>query len=321
MTTELPTTTTHPAVAWLRDEYLPTIAGNLNEAERQLGISEKTLRGLLRGNYQGNAERQLAKLDEQRQLLTTRAATAMSGSTQYIPTEIMQRIWTACDYAKAAKMVNMVVGVSQIGKTTAARAYRARYPETTLLVELMPKPTISSILHDLAEALHIPGSSCRSLAAMRQAVKAALSPRHIIIIDEAHLALDRQQGADALDMVRRLHDLTGCAVVLLITHIDDSKFTASPHAGQLDQLRRRGLSETLPPTPSAKDVALIWHAFQLPQPTPEIERTMHALARKNCFGTLLAIMRLAVAEARMNGSEVDLDYLNTAMQRMGKLSA
>ena len=318
MTTAITTTANHPAVLWLKDEFLPSIGGSLNEAERQLGLSEKVLRGLIRGSYEGNATRQLAKLSEQRQRITARASAAMAGSTQYIPTEIMQRVWNACDCAKAACLINMVMGVSQIGKTTAAHAYRSRYPETTILVELMPKPTMSSVLKELATALRLPGSSCRSLAATQRAVRAALSPRHLIIVDEAHLALDRQQGADALDIVRRLHDLTGCGVVLLVTDLDGSKFTNSPHAGQLDQLKRRGLSELLPETPTANDVALIWQAFQLPAPTPDIQRTAHALARKNCFGTLLAIVRLAVAEARLNGAALDLEHFSAALCRMGR---
>lgn len=318
MTNAITTTTHHPAVQWLTGEFLPTIGGSLNEAERQLGLSEKVLRGLIRGSYEGNAARQLAKLDEQRKRITAQASAAMAGNTQYIPTEIMQRVWNACDCAKAARLINMVVGVSQIGKTSAARAYRERYPETTILVELLPKPTMSGILRELATALRLPGSACRSLAATQRAVRSALSPRHLIIVDEAHLALDRQQGADALDIVRRLHDLTGCGVVLLVTDLDGSKFTNSPHAGQLDQLKRRGLSELLPDTPTANDVALIWQAFQLPAPTPDIQRTVHALARKNCFGTLLAIVRLAVAEARLNGAAVDLQHFSAALCRMGR---
>lgn len=318
MTNAITTTTNHPAVLWLKDEFLPTIGGSLNEAERQLGLSEKVLRGLIRGSYEGNAARQLAKLEEQRQRITAQASAAMAGSTRYIPTEIMQRVWNACDCAKAARLINMVVGVSQIGKTTAARAYRERYPETTILLELMPKPTMSGILRELATALRLPGSTCRSLVATQRAVRSALSPRHLIIVDEAHLALDRQQGADALDIVRRLHDLTGCGVVLLITDLDGSKFTNSPHAGQLDQLKRRGLSELLPDTPSANDVALIWQAFRLPAPTPDIHRTVHALARKNCFGTLLAIVRLAVAEARLAGADIDLQHFSAALNRMGR---
>jgi len=309
----------HPAVQWLAGDFLPSIGGNLNEAERRLGISEKTLRGLLRGNYEGNASRQLAKLDEQRQRISAQDSLAFASRSPYIRTEIMQRVWNVCDYAKVAHMLNMVVGVSQIGKTTAARAYKARYPETTVLVELLPKPTMFGMLRQIAAALRLPGSACRSMGAAQQAVAAALSPRHLVIVDEANLALDRQQGADALDVVRRLYDLSGCAVVLLLTDLDGSRFTSSRFAGQLDQLKRRGRAELLPEIPSAGDVALIWQAFRLPEPDADTARTVNALARKNCFGTLMAILRLAVAEARSAGNDgLDWQHFNAALRRLGR---
>ncbi len=312
------TTATHPAVLWLKNDFLPSIGGGINEAERVLGISEKVLRSLMRGTYEGNTARQLAKLEEQRQRITTQASAAMQGNTRYIPTEIMRRAWTAFDCAKAAGLINMVVGVSQIGKTTAAHAYKERYPDTTVLLELMPKPSISTIIKELVAALKLPGSSCRTQPDALHSIRAALSPRHLIIVDEAHLALDRQKGADALDIVRRLHDLTGCGVVLMMTDLDGSKLTNSPCAGQLDQLRRRGLSELLPSEPNADDVAMIWQAYNLPQPTPEISRTVQELARRNCFGTLLAIIRLAVAEARRDAAALDLCHFSAALRRMGR---
>ena len=38
----------------------------------------------------------------------------------------------------------------------------------------------------------------------------------------------------------------------------------------------------------------------------------------DCFGTLLAIVRLAVAEARLNGAAVDLQHFSAALCRMGR---
>ncbi|MBQ8377450.1 MAG: AAA family ATPase [Akkermansia sp.] len=313
----------HPAVRWLVDDFLPSVGGKLTEAERRLGLSEKVLRGLIRGNYEGNAARQLAKLEEQRGLhaarLSARPVTASPGG--YIPTELGQRVLNTCHQAKITHGCHGIYGVSQSGKTTAAREYRRRYPETTILLELLPGVTISSIVRDLAAALKIP-TARHSVAALMRLLCAALSPRHLIIVDEAHLALTRQQGADALDVVRRVADLSGCAVVFIITnlekHSNTDRVRTSPFAEQLDQLLRRGLPEILPSTPTQQDIAAIWQAFRLPAPTQDIQRTVHALARKNCFGTLLAIVRLAVAEARLNGAAVDLQHFSAALSRMGR---
>lgn len=306
-------TTQHPAVQWLVNEYLPTV-GSLNEADRRLGISEKTLRALMRGTYEGNTEKQLAKLTEQMELHRQRNAVALQG-TQYIQTDIMRRVWNACAAAKAAHLLNSVIGVSQIGKTTSAQAFKDKYPETTILIRLSQKPTISSVVRELADECRLPGR-VRTIDATMRALRTAITPRHLIIVDEAHLALDRQQGADALDVVRELYDRCGCGVVLLFTDLDGSKFTHSDHAAQLEQLKRRGLRELLPATPPAEDVRAIWDAFNLPAPDRETERTVGALVRRSCFGELLARIRLAAAEAQRDRTELSWTHFNAALRRM-----
>lgn len=310
-------TANHPAVLWLRDEFMPT-AGSLRKAEKQLGISEKTLRALMNGTYEGDTKKQLLKLAEQMELHRARAAGVQS--TRFIPTELMRRCHNAFDAAKAAHLMNFVIGVSQIGKTTSALAYKEKYPETTVLIRLSQKPTIFTVVRELADALRIPGKHNTTDTTMRL-LRQALSPRHLIIVDEAHLALDRQQGADALDVVRELYDRTGCAVTLLFTDLDGSRFTRSPYAAQLEQLKRRGLQEVMPPEPSLPDVRAIWQAFNLPEPDQDTQKTIGALVRRSCFGELLARIRLALAEAKRGGSSLDWSFFNRALKRMNKTLA
>ncbi len=127
-------------------------------------------------------------------------------------------------------------------------------------------------LRELADAMHLPGAG-RSVAGLMHALRGALSPRHLIIVDEAHLALDRQQGADAPDVVRRLSDLTGCAVVLIFTTWDGQEVVKkSSYGGQLEQVVRRGLKEELPPTPKVGDISAIWQAYGLGEPDEESAR-------------------------------------------------
>lgn len=307
------TTANHPAVSWLREEFIPAV-GSLRKAEKHLGISEKTLRALMNGSYNGDTQKQLDKLSEQWELAKSRAAVSQAG-TQYIPTELMRRVHAACDAAKAAHLINLVVGVSQIGKTTAAKAYKLKFPETTILIRLSQKPTISAVVRELADALRIPGKHATIDATMRQ-LRNAITPRHLIIVDEAHLALDRQQGADALDVVRELFDRCGCAVVLLITDLDGKRFTGSPFAPQLEQLKRRGLQEIMPDVPSLPDVRAIWQAYDLPEPNDDTMRTVAALVRRSCFGELLARIRLALAEAKRGSSALNWNHFNRAITRM-----
>lgn len=310
----------HPAVAWLQNDFLPSIGGNLSEAERQLGISEKTLRGLIRGDYHGNEQRQLAKLEEQRQRIGM--AAAMTPQTNgngggYIRTKLLERAWNVFDAAKAAHLLNTLEGVSQSGKTTAAQAYRDRFPDTTVLVRLSQKPTISSVVRELKEAMGLPGKFSTVDSAMR-ALRKAVTPRHLIIVDEAHLALDRQQGADALDVIRELFDRCGCGVTLIFTDFDRARFNASAYAPQLEQLKRRGLCETLPKVPSSGDVRAIFDAYGLPEPDAETQATIGALVRRSCFGELLARIRLALAEASRDNTALNWRQFNASLARLSR---
>lgn len=300
----------HPARLWLVNSYLPRVGGNMTKAAAELGISHKTLNALRAGTYEGSVDSQLAKLDEQRRRLSAGAP-----AVGCIQTEIVQRVWKTCDAAKAARLINWVIGQSQIGKTTAAREYEKMYPETTILIRLSQKPTITSVLRELHLATRLPGAF-RSAADTMHRLRDKLTARHLIIVDEAHLALDRQQGADALDIVRELYDRCGCGVTLLVTDLDGNKVTRSPQFGQLEQLTRRGLPEILPPTPSKQDVEAIWTAFGLGQPDPDTRKTVAALVRRSCFGELFQRLRLAVATTSRAGVEMNWAAFNDALHRM-----
>lgn len=300
----------HPALLWFVNSYLPRVGGNMTRAAEELGLSHKVLNALRKGTYDGDVAGQLSKLDEQRRRLSAGAP-----DVGCIQTQIVQRVWNTCDAAKAARLINWVIGQSQIGKTTAAREYAKMYPETTVLIRLSQKPTITSVLRELHLAARLPGVF-RSAGNTLHQLRDKLTARHLIIVDEAHLALDRQQGADALDIIRELFDRCGCGVTLLVTDLDGNKVVRSPQSAQLEQLTRRGLPEILPATPHKQDVEAIWTAFGLGEPDTETRKTVAALVRRSCFGELFQRLRLAVAVCRREGTEMNWGAFNTALHRM-----
>jgi len=303
------------AIEWLRHDYLPSLAGNMSRASRELGMSHKVLNALLAGNYAGNTEAQLAKLEEQRLRISAQARVA-GIDLEHIPTQLMGRVWSVCDAAKAAHLCNFIAGKSQIGKTTAVEAYKARYPETTILFRMPTRPTVSSLLRELAAAAGLPKTRCAVDAL--EALRGYLSPRHLIIADEAHLALTRLQGLDALDMLRELYDRCRCGLVLIVTDVGAREIVKGPHAEQLGQFEKRGEWELLPDAPSAQDVAAIWGAYGLPQPNAETQRTIGVLARNSCFGQFVHRLKLAAGMARQQGRSLTWDDFLASALRMGR---
>lgn len=305
----------HPAVVWLREVFLPALEGNMSRASRELGMSHKVLNALLAGSYAGNTQAQLAKLEEQRVRLS--AQVRVEGvDLEHVPTQLMRRVWSVCDAAKTAHLCNFVAGKSQIGKTTAVEAYRARFPETTVLLRMPTRPTVSSLLREVAAAAGLPRPRCAAEA--MGALRAFLSPRHLIVADEVHLALSRRQGLDALDVLRELYDRCRCGLVLVVTDVGAREIVRGPFAGQLAQFEKRGEWELLPEAPSAQDVAAIWEAYGLPQPDAETQRTIGALARQSCFGQFVHRLKLAACLARQQGRTLTWDDFISSARRMGR---
>lgn len=304
-----------PAVRWLNEEYLPSVGMNMSAAARELGISHKTLGLLSRGAYKGDIAGQLAKLEEQRQRLAARGVWKSDpAKIEYVPTDVARRIHAACDAAKITHMVNFVSGRGQIGKTNAARSYARRYPETTILVEVPSHCTAGSLTYELLDACGLPVPN--SVSARVHALRKHLTPRHLLILDEAHEGMKTPEGLEALAVVRQLFNRCGCGVVLLVTDTEARDIVRGKFALELEQLTRRGEWEILPPNPAAADVRLIWEAYGFPEPDDATKRVVLAFSKSSCFGELVRRFRQALHVAAYEKRPVAWQDFMDAVSRM-----
>lgn len=308
----------HPARTWLRDVYMAQPGMTKTKAAEELGISHKVLNALIEGNYTGNADNQLAKLEEQRQRLS--ALVRVEGvDLNHIPTAMARRIWAAADAAKSAHLCVTVCGKSQIGKTTAVEKYKLMYPETTIFFRMPTRPTITTLVRELTEAAGLP--KARNAWEGMTRLRAHLSPRHLIVADEVHLALTRRQGVDALDVLRELFDRCKCGLLLIVTDIGAREMTKGPFAERLAQLERRGEWEILPETPTNKDVRAVWEAYGLPEPDAETQQQIGAMARSSCFGQYVHRLKLAASFAQQEGRTLTWPDFIRAATRMARRPA
>lgn len=306
----------HPLVLWLAHRLESVHGGNKSALCRELGtISDKVVSALLDGTYKHDVNGMLARLAEQKERLAG-ALVAQDVDLWHIPTKLAERVWVACDAAKSAHLVINVCGKSQIGKSTAAEMYKARYPETTILLRMPTRPTVSSLLHELADALRLSGAARKGNAALMRAIRERLGRQHLLIVDEAHLALTRQQGADALDVLRELYDRCGCGLVLIFTDIGSVEFCKGSFAGQVAQLENRGEWEPLPGEPCAADVQAIWRGFGLPDPDAKVQAAIGALCRASCFGKYVHRLRWAAASAQRQGVALTWELFLAATKHM-----
>lgn len=306
----------HPAVVRLRHRLATVHGGNKAALSRELGTSDmstKTITGLLEGTYGGNVAGKLAILEERLPLLDARQ-TVPGVDLDHIPTELGQRVAEVCHAARETHLINIIAGRSQIGKTTAAEAYALRYPASTILMRMPTRPTISSMLHELTASAGLPRSRSNAEAIAR--LRAHLQPHHLIIVDEAHLALDRVQGVDALDQLRELWDRNKCGMVLMVTDTRARDMVKGEFSGRLYQLEYPGEWENLPPVPTQNDVAAIWQAYGLPAPDEKTMKAITVMVKASCFGRYCHRMKWAAALAKRTGQQLSWGFFLEATKQM-----
>lgn len=325
MTTEqkIPTPMTteqlnHPARMWFINSYLRQPGMTKKKAAEELGLSHRTLNAIENGIKHGDVDSQLNTLAEQQKRLA--GVVRVEGvDLDHIPTAMARRIWAAADAAKSAHLCVTVCGKSQIGKTTAVEKYKLMYPETTIFFRMPTRPTITTLVRELTEAAGLP--KARNAWEGMTRLRAHLSPRHLIVADEVHLALTRRQGVDALDVLRELFDRCKCGLLLIVTDIGAREMTKGPFAERLAQLERRGEWEILPETPTNKDVRAVWEAYGLPEPDAETQQQIGAMARSSCFGQYVHRLKLAASFAQQEGRTLTWPDFIRAATRMARRPA
>lgn len=303
------------ALRWFADELLPRFGGNMTAACNEVQISAKTMKALMAGTYQGRVDAMLGKLAEARAAITPRMLLERR-DLDHIETGLMKLVFAVCDASKSSHLLNYISGPSQIGKTTSLESYAKAYPETTVLLRMPTRPTVTSMLRELLEVCGLPAA--RTADKAMRTLRRFLTRRHLLIVDEAHLALTRKEGIDCLDMLRELFDRCGCGMVLSVTDIGARDIVRGVHSERLLQLEKRGEWTDLPKAPKNVDLRAIWQAYGLPEPTQEVLAELGQMARAACLGQYCHRLKLAMLEADRQGVELTWELFLGVARRMGR---
>lgn len=170
----------------------------------QLGVSPTTVSQYLSGTYKGDID----ALDKKVAELTQRAEKGKADiKTGFVMTPSAHKTLSVCDDAHTLGDIRLVIGEAGLGKTMAIKEYTDK-TEGVVLVESEPTFSPKILLAQLCVALGIVPS--RNNHDNLTAIKNKLEDSgRLIIIDEAELL-----SYKCLEIIRRLHDMTGVGVVL-----------------------------------------------------------------------------------------------------------
>lgn len=188
----------------LLKEYMENTGLSQAKAGAQLGYSPAVVSTYLKGLYKGD----VAAIDKAVVELADRYRSKQKDvAADFVQTPTASRILEICGLAHDMSDIYLVIGEAGLGKTMALKEYAARKSNVTLM-EVDPTFTAKVMLQELCTLLGI--TAARNSHAMMTAIIDKLKGSdRLLIVDEAELL-----SYKPLEILRRIHDKTGCAIVL-----------------------------------------------------------------------------------------------------------
>jgi len=224
---------TREALLWFHQHALDT-GLTWDDCGRLINADTTTAWRVIQGTYAGDHRPIVGAINIARKIEDERASVTRH---EFAETPVTRMIFAGLDYALSQRSIALIVGPSRRGKTTAARQWRSENNHgRSVMITAPAYGGVKALLREIAQAVGASGRA--SGLQVLDSVQRAFSPERILIVDEAHRLLpgDGKQPV-ALEVLRDLHDRTGCALALLSTARFDGELRKSDY--QYEQLLGR----------------------------------------------------------------------------------
>ncbi len=225
-----------------------------DDAGAALNYDRSTVFRVLKGTYEGSWDNVIRAIRSYRKLAEVRGTIQKN---EFVPNAISRLIHAGLDYALANNSITLIVGESRMGKTMSSMAWRDANNHGRSVYVIAPAyGGTKALLRDIASAIGV--NKNLSAVQMHEAILRGFNRHRILIVDEAHRLLpgDRRCNPVNLEVLRDLHDRTGCALALLATQRFDTELRKSDYMFE-QLLGRIGLPVRLPRKIKAEDIAPI----------------------------------------------------------------
>lgn len=187
--------------------YMEETQKSQSAVAKALGVSKATLNLYLQNKYAGDVHALNNKVQSYLNLMQKREKTAQL-DIDFVQTNTAKQILSFLGLAHVLQQMGIIYGGAGVGKTTCLKEYQRANP-ACVLIEPDTGFTAKVLLQELCRAL---GQDSRgNIHEMTERVVETLrGSGRMLMIDEAELLPLR-----ALESIRRIHDKSGCAVMLV----------------------------------------------------------------------------------------------------------
>ena len=267
---------------WAIDEKHPS---SLNEFAEAVDYDITVVRRLYQGKYtdqKGTRYDIPERLAENAKQWLARQRKKFQGKDEFVLTPTAKRIWTTLELARESKTVAFITGPSHIGKTWALENYSARNNHgASPFIRMKAASGLGGMIRRISETLG--NASKGNTADLTDRIKKAVSPDMLLIFDELHLLMYTYRIGSffaCLEVIREIHDETGCGVALCGTQLLLEKMQGGKHT-EMEQLLRRGVHKLqLPSMPTKGDLSAILERHGLDFPDRKLSVTVKGFVEK-----------------------------------------
>ena len=294
---------------WLWGYTFDALGNSKTELCRQLGYDYKFIYDVWTGTYDGDLDTFCAAI----QSLKMRAAQSMP----LVETIVVKRLLEAFDYARDYSAMVSIQGPTGRGKTYTAKYWaRNNNHGRTRYIRVPSGCTRRQIVCMLCSSCGI-GVNGHKTTELEQRLFKAFTSRNVIIVDEAgHLVPKATaNGTSAIELLRDLHDICGCAVVMIFTDVYLKEMKSGRLADYFEQFRGRIKFELIIPDKIFRsEVEEVLRSF-IPDPPQKLIEYAYKTAceRDGKLRTLFEDLQRAKAWAEKNGRTMQLADLRLAV--------
>ena len=186
----------------------------------------------------------------------------LAKSKPLVRTIVTERIIQALDYCRDYSAMVYVTGPTGRGKTYTAEWWAGENNHgRTKYIRVPSDCTRRALVQELCKVAGC--ATCGSCAEMEGNLRRAIGPRNIIIADEAgHLLSRSGRPGGAIELLRDLHDMTGCGVALIFTDVYLAEIKRGRNADYFEQfLGRLEFPVEIPQKPRRDEVRQVLTTF------------------------------------------------------------
>jgi hypothetical protein len=288
------------------------------EACEAIGYDRSTVFRVLKGTYEGSWQKIASAIVSYRKLTEQRGTIQKN---EFVENSISRLIFAALDYALANNSVTLIIGESRSGKTIGTRMWsqlnnhgRAVYVTAPVI------GGTKALARKIAQRIGV--NRNQNLPVLIESIYRAFNKNRILIVDEAHRLLPndtRVVNPASIELLRDIHDETGCAVALISTKRLPNGLERGSY--QYEQLIGRiGMPVMVKPKIKRADIVPIVKQF-VRNPSTELLDEMEKIANSpGRLGIMVETLKVASRIASKSKQSLDESHVRKAIAIRAQMS-